>query len=48
MAGRRNYEVMTIAEKEILLLTKPQHVDPTTVKYKINADFIWFNIQNEC
>ena len=34
-----DYNKMTLEEKRKALFSKPQHVNPETVQYKINADF---------
>ena len=39
---------MSTREKLQLLLSKPQHVDPTTVQLKINADYVHFFSNDEC
>lgn len=43
-----DYNKMTLEEKRKALFSKPQHVNPETVQYKINADFVSLYTYEEC
>lgn len=43
-----DYSTMSIRDKTSLLFSEPRYVDPETVRFKINADFVRYNAPDEC